>query len=245
MKSYPLFRMANVVYKRAFGIYYPLYLLYKNISDRKEMTLLRQLIKPGDRVIDIGANIGVYTRRLAKLVGHAGEVYAFEPHPRNFAFLIKFTQNLPAVKAFHGAVSDREGTVDLYISDDLNVDHRTYQTSEKRTRQQVPCYSIDFRLQEKSVDFIKMDIQGAEYKALQGMQKTLNSSPSLKMLTELWPFALKEAGSSCEEVIDFLRDNRFILYLILNDRLVEYSEKLIGRNETDYYSLLAAKQPVQ
>jgi FkbM family methyltransferase len=243
MKSYPLFRMANIAYKHAFGLYYPLYVFYKNISDCKEMSIIQHLVKPGDRVLDIGANIGVYTRRLAKLAGHTGEVYAFEPHPRNFAFLSKFTRHLPTIKAFHVAVSDREGTIDLFISDDLNVDHRTYQTTEKRSRQQVPCHSIDFYLSGKPVDFIKMDIQGAEYSALRGMRKTLSGSPRLNMLMELWPYGLKEAGSSCEEVIGLLRENHFILYLVLDGNVVDYSENLVRHTETDYYSLFATKQP--
>jgi FkbM family methyltransferase len=243
MKSYPLFRMANVLYKHAFWLYYPLYVLYKNISDRKELSIIRDLIRRGDRVLDIGANIGVYTRRLAKLTGDTGEVYAFEPHPRNYALLSKFTFHLPAIKAVHAAVSDREGTLDLYVSDDLNVDHRTYLTAEKRTRQQVLCNSIDFFLAGKTADFIKMDIQGAEYGALRGMQKTLTSSPRLTMLMELWPYGLKEAGSSCEAVIDLFRENHFFLYLVSDGDVVEYSEKRIKRSETDYYSLLATKQP--
>lgn len=243
MKSYPLFRMANAGYKHAFWLYYPLYVLYKNISDRKELSIIRDLIGRGDRVLDIGANIGVYTRRLAKLTGHTGEVYAFEPHPRNYELLSKFTRHLPMIKTFHAAVSDREGILDLYVSDDLNVDHRTYQTAEKRARQQVPCHSIDYYLSGKTVDFVKMDIQGAEYRALRGMRETLNNNPRIILLMELWPYGLKEAGSSSEEVISFLRENKFILYLVLNGNVVEYSEKNIRRDETDYYSLLATKQP--
>ncbi|MHC9543674.1 MAG: FkbM family methyltransferase [Vulcanimicrobiota bacterium] len=244
-KIYPLFRMANVVYKHAFWLYYPLFVLYKNISDRKEMTLLQHLVKPGDRIIDIGANIGVYTRRLAKLTGPDGEVNAFEPHPNNFALLARFTRCMPAIKTFHAAVGDRDETIDLYVSDNFNVDHRTYKTAEKRGRQKVPCCSIDSFLNGKTVDFIKMDIQGAEYRALMGMQKTLNISPQLTMLTELWPYGLTEAGSSCEEVIGLLQKNGFYLYLVINGTVIEYSEKVIGYSKTDYYSLLATKQPYQ
>jgi FkbM family methyltransferase len=245
MKSYPLFRMANLGYKHAFWLYYPMYVLYKNVSDREELSIIRNIVKPGDRIIDIGANIGVYTRRLAKLAGPSGEVYAFEPHPRNFALLVQFTRRMPAVKTFHAAVGDRDGTIDLYVSDDLNVDHRTYQTAENRASQQVSCCSLDSCLQGKTVDFIKMDIQGAEYGALRGMQKTLNSSPRLTMLMELWPYGLKEAGSSCGEVTGLLRKNGFFLYLVKNRTVMDYSENVLGCAETDYYSLLAAKQPYQ
>ena len=245
MRSYPLFRMANVVYKYAFWLYYPVYVLYKNISDRNEMSFVRRSVKPGNRVVDIGANIGIYTKRLAKLTGPGGEVYAFEPHPRNFALLLKLTRGLLMIRAYPAAISDQTGTIQLYVSTDLNVDHRTYQTAEKRTKQQVACYSLDSFLQEKPVDFIKMDIQGSEYNALLGMQKTMCNNPRLTMLMELWPYGLSEAGSSCKAVIDLLRESRFFLYLVKRGGLVEFSEHLIGCNEHDYYSLYATKQPFE
>jgi FkbM family methyltransferase len=243
MRPYPLFCMANVVYKYAFWLYYPFYVLYKNIKDRKEFSIISELIKPGDTVVDIGANIGVYTRRLAKLTGNSGEVYAFEPDPRNFLFLSRFARNTPAIKAFNAAVSDREGTIDLYFSGDMNTDHRTYPTTERRTKRQVISHSLDSYLNGKTVDFIKMDIQGFEYMALKGMRNTLSSSPQLIILMELWPHGLKEATSSCEEVIESLRRGKFFLYLVLNGKVVEYSEKLVGRRASDFYSLLAMKQP--
>jgi len=243
MKSYPLFRMANLAYKYAFWLYYPFYVLYKNISDRNEMSIFRRLIKPGDRIIDIGANIGVFTRRLAKLTGPTGEVYAFEPHLRNYELLLKTTRHFPTIHLYNAAISNQSGTIGLYISEDLNVDHRTFPTTEIRTKQSVTCYSLDSFLREKPVDFIKMDIQGSEYKALLGMQKTLRNNQQLAMLMELWPYALIEAGTSSKAVIDLLCENRFFLYLVLNDKFVEFSDQLIGRKERDDYLLLAIRQP--
>lgn len=241
MKTYPLFRLANMAYTHAFWLYYPLYLLYKRISDSGSMSLLRRFVKAGDRAVDIGANIGVYTRLLAKLSGPAGEVHAFEPHPRNFAFLQKFTRRLSMVTAHQAAISDKTGVVDLYISTDLNVDHRTHPTAEKRIKQQVACFSLDSFLQGKPVDFIKMDIQGHEYKALMGMQQTLRANPQLTILMELWPYGLREAGTTYQAVIDMLCGHNFILYIVRGRKLVAYSDSLLGFKEKDYYTLLATK----
>jgi len=54
-----LFRLANKLYEHCYPAYYPLYAVWKALSDRRERALLRQLIQPGMTVIDVGANIGV------------------------------------------------------------------------------------------------------------------------------------------------------------------------------------------
>jgi FkbM family methyltransferase len=241
MKSYPLFRLANMAYNRAFWLYYPLYCLYKRISDSGDISLVRQLVKPGDRVVEIGANIGVYAQLFAKLTGPGGEVHAFEPHPRNYKFLLRLTRNHSAVRAHQAAISDQTGFIDLYMSADLNVDHRTYPTAEKRMKQQVACFSLDSYLQERPVDFIKMDIQGHEYKALLGMQHTLHSNARLTMIMELWPYGLREAGATHQEVIDMLCRHNFFLYIVTGKKLVEYADYQFGSKEKEYYTLLATK----
>src|SRR5437867_3185244 len=63
---------------RHFGVFEPF-----------ETQLVQQMVRPGDVVLDVGANIGYYTLIFAELVGEQGHVYAFEPDPRNFAFLAK------------------------------------------------------------------------------------------------------------------------------------------------------------
>src|SRR5215469_11112259 len=53
----------------------------------RDAVVARKLISPGDTVLDIGANIGVYSRMLSRCVGPQGTVYAFEPIPHTFDFL--------------------------------------------------------------------------------------------------------------------------------------------------------------
>ena len=81
-------------------------------------------------VVDVGANVGVYTRFLAGLTGTSGGVHAFEPSPRNFNRLQYATARLPNVTANQAAVGQRSGTIGLYISSELNVDHRTFDSGE-------------------------------------------------------------------------------------------------------------------
>jgi len=90
-----------------------------------ETTLIESEIRPGDVVLDIGANIGYYTLIFARLVGERGRVYAFEPDPTNFRLLKKNVrangyQNVIFVKK---AVADSSGSMPLYLCPDNKGDH--------------------------------------------------------------------------------------------------------------------------
>ena len=242
MKNYFWFRLANHLYKYTPALYVPMYRCYKILSDRIERKLIESCIKSGDHVVDIGANIGIYTEFFSAKVGPSGMVYAFEPDWRNFYFLQKHTRSLQNVKIHQAAISDRSGELTLYQSDDLNVDHRTYQTDEHRASQMIPCFSLDDYLGEQKIDFIKMDIQGYEYFALQGMKETLSRNRQIRMITEFWPYGLAQAGHEYQEVLELLRAAGFDIYLFLNEKLVTFSDEFIQCEETDYYNLFVSRQ---
>ncbi|HEX7510321.1 MAG TPA: FkbM family methyltransferase [Chitinivibrionales bacterium] len=241
MKPYLLFRMANKAYTHAFWLYRSVYGLYKKIREHDELELLRRLIKPGDTVVDIGANIGFFTEYMAKLTGANGRVLAFEPDARNFSFLLKRISKLPAVSAFNAALGDHDGAIDMYISPDLNVDHRTYPCAEQRDKRVVQCFALDSKEPAATIDFIKMDIQGHEYAALCGMKHSIARNPHCRILMELWPYGLKLAGASTGLVMDLLQSYGLNPLLIHNGKLTAFSENLVTCAETKYYTLLAAK----
>ncbi len=241
MKEYPLYRMANYLYKYAFGMYLPLYRVYKILTDRIERKLCRQIVTPGDCVLDIGANIGIYTRYFSKLVGDNGEIHAFEPDATHFHRLTQYTKSCRNVQLHHAAVSSNSGEITLYLSEDLNVDHRTYLTEDERNTCQVACIRIDDYFSEKRVDFIKMDIQGYEYTSLLGMKNTLLHNTGIQMIMEFCPYQLKQAGSSKEAVIEFLYACDFDIYLISHMTLVKFEDTLIKSGNTDYYNLFVTR----
>lgn len=71
--------------------------VWKALSDWRERALLRQLIQPGMTVVDVGANIGIYTRFFSGLAGVSGRVHAFEPAPSNFERLQENAEHLANV----------------------------------------------------------------------------------------------------------------------------------------------------
>src|SRR5205823_6961481 len=125
---------ANKVYERAFPIYRPLYAAYKTYSDRAERELLRNILFQGAVVADVGANIGIYSQFLSGCVGPTGVVHSFEPSPENFRHLQSATRKLANVRLSQAALGECSGRSRLYLSDKLNVDHRTYAIEEESRR---------------------------------------------------------------------------------------------------------------
>jgi len=201
----------HVLYRHAFGVYLPLYSLYKRAGDRRKLKLLRGYVRPGMRVLDIGANVGFYTRVLSNLVGSEGSAHAFEPDPDNFARLKSTTRRCGNVMLTQAAVTAMSGNVRLFRSGSLNVDHRCYDSGDGREIVDVPSVAVDgYFLSNEAVDCIKIDIQGFEVSAFRGMRATLARSPRTLLVGEMWPFGLRMAGSSVDEYVGILRDMGFV-----------------------------------
>lgn len=204
-----LARLANGLYDHAPRLHRLLYSGYKRWSDRAERRLLRGLVGRGDTVLDVGANIGIYTEFLAQLVGPDGRVIAFEPESRNVARLRSGTRTLPQVTVVHAGVAPASGSLRLFVADDLNVDHRTYATPDPSRREiEVPAVALDEYLGDtaRRVSVVKVDIQGAELGALQGAARLLSSADAPALLLEYWPHGLRAAGVQPESLLAFLRD---------------------------------------
>lgn len=201
-----LARIANHLYDHAPALHRALYARYKQWSDRAERRFLAAALRPGMTVLDIGANIGIYTEFLAGTVGATGQVIAFEPELRNFERLGKATRALPQVRVVRAAVGRRNGTLTLYVADDLNVDHRTYDAGDTTRRPvDVPVVSLDdFLPADAPVDAVKMDIQGAELDALKGARRLLSQSAPLTMLLEFWPYGLTRSGATPSALIELM-----------------------------------------
>lgn len=167
----------------------------------------RRLVKPGMTVIDLGANVGYYTRLFSDLVGPRGRVFAFEPNPEN---LVALRSNLSSprysnVEICPFAASDQDGTATLFVSPGHSNHSLIEGYTAAETKLEIPVVTIDRFLKNReiaAVDFVKMDIEGGESRALQGMRETIRSSPRFRLLVECNPLALRSAGST---PADFLR----------------------------------------
>ena len=198
--------------------------------DAFERDLLKQQVGEGDRVIDLGANIGLYTLTLARLVGETGRVYAFEPDPTNFALLSKNVElnGYRNVTLERKAVSDKTGPAHLFRCEDNAGDHRITDSDEGRDSVEIEVISLDdyFSSDLVPIRLIKMDIQGAEGGALKGMAQLLDRSTDPRILMEFWPAGLERFGTNPRELLETLRARGFQILQIDHRRkeLVEVTD---------------------
>ncbi|MBF0299198.1 MAG: FkbM family methyltransferase [Oligoflexia bacterium] len=201
------------------------------------------------KIIDIGANIGFYTNLFSRLVGQDGFIYAFEPDPTNFNRLQKTLKHRKNISFNKMAASDKSGSVTLYQSQELNVDHRTYAYDSDESRKSITVNAIaldDFLCNEETFDVIKMDIQGYEHSALKGMENVIGRSKDLVLISELYPSGLKMAGTSAADYIEHLQTLGFNLNLdsVKGDTLKEKiaSLKKEENNKCYYTDILGTRK---
>jgi FkbM family methyltransferase len=169
--------------------------------------LFRDAVKPGMHVVDAGAYLGYYTLVALRKMNSHGSVYAFECNPENYRFLL---HNIWANGYRRGAVvseaavTDRAGDVSLDVrSWDLSQGSIHHETGSHE-RMRVPATSLDEALDGRPIDVMKMDIEGGELRALDGMTHIISISPQLVMFVECNPGALALSGASAEDLLDRL-----------------------------------------
>jgi len=202
-----------------------LFLLKLGMLEKREMDFFKKTVRKGWTVLDIGANIGYPSLLFSKLVGERGRVIAFEPDKNNLEMLRKNIKvnNCKNIVVVPMAVSDRTGNGTLYISDSHSGDHRIYNSlDEKRKTQNIETISLDdYFKSENKIDFIQMDVQGAEELVFQGMKKLLNENKEMSILLEFWPEGLRKIISSPRGFLKMIERLGFQLaYLNENDGMV-------------------------
>ena len=190
----------------------------KNNYDKFEVESLKQIIKKGDIVVDLGANIGYYTLILAQLVGKSGHVYSFEPDPSNFEILSKNVKENKHdnVTLVQKAISDKNGKVELYVSKRNLASHRIFDAEDNRESIEVDVTTLDeyFKKFKKPIKFIKMDVEGAESAAISGASKIIQDSKNLVIMMEYFPKWIKKFGDIPEEILRSLVEKKFKLFNI-------------------------------
>ena len=146
-------------------------------TDEAEYLKLGQWVKPGDWVLDVGANVGHYSSKLSELVGHNGRVFSFEPVPQTFEILAANMACCPIcnVTLFNVAVSDAMGTVGMSIPKFNTGLQNYYQASvtAESAGLSVMAMPIDSLRFPSPISLIKIDVEGHELSALRGMENLL------------------------------------------------------------------------
>ncbi|MEK7113928.1 MAG: FkbM family methyltransferase [Patescibacteria group bacterium] len=145
----------------------------------------KNTITPGMTVVDVGANLGYFTRLAASLVGPTGSVYAFEPDEENFLLLKKNTEHLTNVHTIRSAVSDTEGAVTFYLSNKMGM-HSLLEKNGSGRSVTVPSTTLDRLYEKTDIHFVKIDVEGAEESVFHGMKKLLSRKPIIVFEYNPW-----------------------------------------------------------
>ncbi|MGB7160517.1 MAG: FkbM family methyltransferase, partial [Tepidisphaeraceae bacterium] len=221
-----------------------------------EIGVFESFLAPGMNVFDVGANIGLYSAMAARRIGSAATVVAVEPGPDNCDFIRKTIalNGYTNVRVFQKAVGDRTGEAMLYLCSNNKADHRIYARGALGERKTVPVaiVRLDDLIAEHALplpDVMKVDIQGAEQLAIEGMRDTLARQANIVVFMELWPWGIRQAGGDASQLLRTLRELGFRIYELDGDReeihLVTDDAELAARGlERQHANLLLARDPI-
>ena len=194
------------------------------------MAAFGRLLRPGHTVLDIGANHGVYALVAGKQVGAQGKVFAFEPNSQ-LCDLLRASVSVngldPVIQVVHCAVADTDGETVLAFDEHWaargqirpDVEGVSPRDDASRRSERVRCVALDSFLGGlgRSVDVVKMDVEGSEGLVLEGMKNLIERSPHLKIMMEFCPSMLAAFPRDAKFVIGFLEARRFMPWAIGDD----------------------------
>lgn len=223
----------------------------KGIYSKNDLIIMKDIIKEGDIFIDIGANIGWHTFFGSTLVGNSGRVHAFEPTSLNFNLLeqgvnINKFKNITINKL---AISNKICELEIVHSPNNCGDNIICDKSELdkfsfhyKNNEKVNCSTLDDYIDANNIDvkkikLIKMDIQGSEANALEGMKKLIEKHKPYFIL-EFSPNHLKLCNSSSFDILSFIDKNNYILYHLREEFNLPYDQMLYRARIVEIISAL-------
>lgn len=240
----------------------------KRLVEEIEMELLPEIVHKDDEVLDIGANFAYYTERLARLAPE-GKVYAFEPIPftHSVAAMLVKKFGLKNVELYDKGVGQKTETMRFSVPKQkigaisAGQAHMGNRNNDmiKGTEYYIPGTEEEFDCKVVDIDsfllpslqkltFVKIDIEGAEYFALKGMEKTLQRFKPV-ILIEIIPVFLKSFsidGAFFQEYIEknlgysiFIYDDKIKKLQATNSIAIDRNYILIHANKvSDYKNLI-------
>jgi FkbM family methyltransferase len=215
------------------------YLAYKRLVEAGPVNSLEAVVSSGSTAIDVGANIGFFTLRLARWVGPTGRVIALEPEARNFASLHRRVSRAglaDVVTCMQAAAADRHRELRLALTPGHPGDHHLADDGEP-----VAGITLDDLAAANAhpVTFVKIDVQGAETLVLAGAHELIETHrPAI--LVELHEPSLRRLGSSRREVVNTLVALGYAGHMLTRRGIGprEGPEKLIAGSSTGYVDVL-------
>ena len=185
-----------------------------------DLRTIQQLVRPGEQVLDLGANVGVWTHALSAVVGPTGRVWSFEPIPETFALLRLNVERfgLGNVVPIDRAVSDEDTTLLMSVPRDSRG-VRNYHLARVGTSRNSPSFQVlSVRLDSwfigagrPRVTFVKIDTEGHELACIRGMSLLL--AQCLPALCVEMSSDLDDPSSDAAQIDGILRTHGYEAHL--------------------------------
>jgi FkbM family methyltransferase len=183
----------------------------RHVYDR-DLAFYRRYLRPGDAVVDVGANIGLATLVAAKIVGPTGRIIAVEPHPRTFEYLrdnVQLNGLTDIVRLYCAALGEREGQ--RRIVEFPGDDSQNRLAGGDHSGIRVAVVPLDGLLTlEGPTALLKLDVEGYEKFVLDGANRTLATTGCVYF--ESWERHFARYGYSGRDLLDGLRARGFRVY---------------------------------
>jgi FkbM family methyltransferase len=189
---------------------------YRGCFEPETTALIARVVKPGMIALDIGANVGCHTFRLAQLVGASGRAVAFEPMQCAYTRLCRNAQ----LNSFGNLTLERIalGNTNGMLQAGFRTSWPLYLSSSVPETESVPVMRLDDYMRRRGIDridFIKLDVDGYEYRVLQGAHDALSRCAPM-ILMEFAAWTLERVGDKACEMLEYLETLDYEL-LVGND----------------------------
>lgn len=217
----------------------------------KHEPLMRRLflesLNPGARVIDLGANIGEYTVLAGRAVGPTGHVWAFEPNPEALRFLahnVRANGIRSQTTIVAAAATDASGTSMLHRPAASSLSASLHVVPRDGDSITVQTLAVDQAITLDRVDVVKIDVEGDELRALEGMRQLLTRSSPVVAFIEANPHFLSAANTSPTALAALLEHLGFEVLIIdeRNKRVVGANDNTVGAIKSGAFHLLEGYQ---
>ena len=235
-----------VIQKNGFVLrFYPTALsaaLWIDPSNRQaDEIFFQRYLRPGDIVVDVGANIGSTALAASIIVGQKGQVFAIEAHPRIFRYLVENVKlnQVTNIFSYNVALGDKSG--EIYFSDKKADDENAVLDHAGGIK--VPVHRLDdLDINTAEITLLKIDVEGFEKYVLEGASKRLEKTKCVYF--ESWHQHLARYGDTEKDVFDLLMQQGFQIFKIStldslraipNDYISEQSENLVAVRDIDSF----------
>ena len=207
---------------------------------------LSLVISEGDRIIDVGGNIGLTAIISAKSAKETGEVIVFEPEPDCYRLLKKNIKlhEMTNIHAYDIALSDKDGSLNFFIDKDYSTLNSLSEKNILNKSKKIVVQTIkydSFMEEQMMVHLLKMNIQGGERLVIEGAGQMIKQYLPM-VISEFWPEGLRNMDSDPAEFIKYFIDLGYEIYSIdLKGTVSSISESTIqqklNRREDDSRTL--------